>query len=167
MEKDNFELMEPSEIRKDSLSFEIMILKALDRIHASLPVSLADFRHEIWFGIEAQIMFLNSFVAPYYQDDYKAKIKEIKNKIKSKRNDKIEYVGLLAEWLEEIVRRFAQVKILPAMRVRHDLPDPLDYEEELGLTGDDNDETGEKEIGSTLDKKKPAIQKHMEPAALP
>jgi len=113
----------PEDVRKESMSFEILVMKTMDRIAKLASEVMSEEEHGKWFALEAEIMVLESFLRPYYNDEYVKATDEIKKKIdkvigKTRgKYKKVRYMRLLAQWLQEIVRRFGYVDILPAIKV--------------------------------------------------
>ena len=109
----------PQDVRSESLTFQIAVITALMNIQKLIPNVMLKRRHTEWFELEAAVIGLHAMLAPYYDSNYKAKVTEFKEKLGKVRDEykQVEYMWILADWIEEIIKRFGQVDILPPARI--------------------------------------------------
>ncbi len=113
------EYIKPQDVRSESLTFQIAVITSLMNIQRLIPTVMLKRRHTEWFELEAAIIGLHAMLAPYYDQTYKDKVTEFKEKLGEVRDEykQVEYMWILAEWIEEIIKRFGQVDILPPARI--------------------------------------------------
>jgi len=113
-------MVEPTDIRKDSLTYPILVTTSLKTVHNICDKLVREYNWKAWRSLQASIGFLDSMVAPYYNKDYLKKIEEIEQKYLTEDNavnTKYAFVKGLQLWTREMVARWADVKILPARKV--------------------------------------------------
>jgi len=120
----------PEDVRGESLTFEILVLDTMKNVEHLFPEVMKERELTQWFRLEAAIMGLDALVAPYYDETYTEKVNAIKHKLDRMRNsyDRVKYICYCREWLQEIVKRFGVIAMLPKPRKTQRIGDEEDDE---------------------------------------
>jgi len=109
-------------IRSDSDIFRTMIIYSMNRIHMHVRDAIKSRDPDEIQALEAEVGVLDSFVGPYYSDDYQVFVAEMEKKLEEASYEvnagrPRPYVKLIREWIREIVKRFGNpsIAILPAI----------------------------------------------------
>lgn len=109
-------------IRSDSDIFRTMIIYSMNRIHMHVRDAIKSRDPSEIQALEAEVGVLDSFVGPYYADDYQRFVDQIELDLEKaahyvEAGEPRKYVKLIRNWLKEIVKRFGNpsIAILPAI----------------------------------------------------
>lgn len=109
-------------IRSDSDIFRTMIIYSMNRIHMHVRDAIKSRDPDEIQALEAEVGVLDSFVGPYYEEEYQIFVEKIEKKLEDAAYE-VEagrprvYVKLIRDWIREIVKRFGNpsIAILPAI----------------------------------------------------
>lgn len=125
------EILATEDIRGETISFQDMIIRCLDRIHSlagnqAKKNSLGSIR-----SYEESVGVLHSYLAPYYSDSFLKKSEKIQEELHSLKWEKgQERYDKIREWLSLIVQNLGVVGLLPPIDVIYDISTPEQREEE-------------------------------------
>ena len=107
------------DIRADTDSFQKLILFSLNRIHIQTFDSVKAEEFDQLVALEASIGMIDSFLGPYYGEEYRLIVEKIEKEIENayNRGERQEYIRNLRKWVKEITKRLSSpgVGILPAV----------------------------------------------------
>jgi len=107
----------PEDTRSESMTFELMINRCLDRLHIQALQKTASNDWKEWSALETGVRFLCSYIKAFYknfpnQEEFEKKLKEILNELKELRNKlsvhkkEYAYIEKLTDLLDIVIERY-------------------------------------------------------------
>ena len=121
------------DIRSDSMTYQNLIIFTLNRISQHTYQASESPNPDKLKALEAEIGFLDSFVGPYYTEEYGQIIIALEKLLDGQRHylesdQRREFQKLLRQWIKEIIKRLGSpgIGILPAISTSYTLGEGYD-----------------------------------------